>query len=148
MQSLLVQSFLQPLVDQFHALLQPLYDALEQLRFFAALIMNAIAALCFAQTLDDRATFVSRSVYLLVLWFLLPTALSLADSFYHLLGFSSRENFTAWLWLVKPSVFSLFACAYITAGFFAVRKKHVLDFLLFFAATGLMLHRLYGHFTA
>ena len=143
-----MQSLLQPLVDQFHALLQPLYDALEQLRFFAALILNAIAALCFAQTFENRATALSRFVYLLVLWFLLPTALSLSDAFYALLGFSSRENFTAWLWLVKPSVFSLFCSAYLVAAFFALRKKHVLDSLLFLAAIIFMAHRLYGHFTS
>ncbi len=143
-----MQSLLQPLVDQFNALLQPMYDALEQMRFYIALILNAIAALCFAQTFENRATAISRFVYLFVLWFLLPTALSLVDSFYQLLWFSSRENFTGWLWLVKLIVLSLFACAYLAAAFFAVRKKHVLDSLLFLTAAGLMVHLLYGYFAA
>ncbi len=143
-----MQSLLQPLVDQFNVLLQPIYDALEQVRFFAALILNAIVALCFAQTFENRATVLSRFVYLVVLWFLLPTALSLVDSFYRLLWFSSRENFTEWLWLVELVVFSLFICAYLAAAFFAVRKKLVLDYLLFVVAAGLMVHRLYGYFAA
>ena len=141
-----MQALFQPLVDQFHALLQPLYDALEQLRFFVALILNALAALCFAQTFENRATAFSRLVYLLVLWFLLPTALSLVDSFYQLLGFSSRENLKAWLWLVKPSVLSLFCCAYCVATFFAWRRKNFLDIALFVVAACLMLHRLYNHY--
>ena len=141
-----MSSLLQPLVDQFDVLLQPLYDALEQLRFFVALILNAIAVLCFAQTFENRATTLSRVVYLLVLWFLLPTALSLVDSFYQLLWFSSRENFTAWLWFVKPSVLSLFCCAYLVATFFAWRRRNFLDLALFIAAVCLMLHRLYEYY--
>ncbi len=143
-----MQALLEPLVSYFNGLLQPVHDALEQLRFYVALILNAIAALCFAQTFENRATALSRFVYLLVLWFLLPTALSLVDSFYQLFWFSSRENFTAWLWFVKPSVFSLFSCAYLAAVFFAWRRRGYLDLVFFVAATGFMLHRLYGYLAA
>ena len=143
-----MQVLLQPLVDQLHALLQPLYDALEHLRFLAALILSAIATLCFAQTFENRATLLSRLIYLLVLWFLLPTVLSLSDAFYHLLGFANRENFTAWLWLVKPSVILLFCAAYIVGAFFAWRKRSYRDLFVFVLATGCMLHRIYSHFAA
>ena len=142
-----MESLLQPLFEYANGLLQPVRDGLEQLRFYVALILNAVAALCFAQTLDERATFVSRCVYLLVLWFLLPTTLSLVDSFYSLLWFSSREQLAAWLWLVKPCVFLLLAGLYIGA---IVRMGWKKTYYAIVCVLGIlaMLHRLFQHFAA
>lgn len=138
-----MQSLLQPLYDQFAILVQPLYDLLAQLRFYAAVIIVALTALCFAQTLESRATSISRAVYLVVLWLLLPTSLTLLDSFYGLLGFSTRENMTSWMWLLTPSLLVVLCASYAGALFFAWRKRIYLDMLLFTVAFCLMCQRLY-----
>ncbi len=141
-----MQSILQAVTE---TMLEPIYQVVEQVRFFSAVVINAIVAICFAQTLENRATALSRAIYLLILWATLPVALGLVNAFYKILGFSSRESMAEWAWLIIPAILAMLCAAYAAALLLAWRKKkrNILDVLLFAFALFLMVHRTYQHYS-
>ena len=144
-----MQSILQAINQNIDVMLQPIYQVVEQIRFLIAVVINAIVALCFAQTLENRATAISRAIYLLIMWTLLPVALGIGDAFYKILGFGSRESMAEWQWLITPVILVALCATYAAALVYAWRKKkqrNILDMLLFTLALCLMAQRLYQHY--
>ena len=148
--TVIMQSILQTLYGNIEIMLQPIYQIAEQIRFLIAVVINSIVALCFAQTLENRATAVSRAIYLIIMWAILPVALNLVDAFYEILGFAERENMQQWTWLIIPVILATLCASYAVALVVAWRKekqRNILDLLLFTVALLLMAHRFYQHYS-